>query len=125
MIEVYYESAYDTLLIEFQGEIDVAQVECLFLDIQKISPRLKKKFKLLTDLSGVTAIDVRTQPSFVRIMDFLNTSGVAAIVRVVSKPAQDIGLNILSVFHYSKEVSIRTVSSRPEAVEYLKKMSFA
>ena len=43
--------------------------------------------------------------------------GVAEVVRVIPDPQKDIGLNILSVFHYSRRVRIVTCESLAEAEE--------
>ena len=47
--------------------------------------------------------------------NFLNAQGVTEILRVIPDPAQDIGLNIMSLFHYSKEVKFLTLQFREEA----------
>ena len=50
-----------------------------------------------------------------RLMDFLGDQGVTEILRVIPDPAQDIGLNIMGAFHYSKGVKFLTLQSREEA----------
>ena len=48
-----------------------------------------------------------------------NKQGVAKIVRVIPDPKKDIGLNILSVFHYPRRIQIITCETRKEALKLL------
>jgi hypothetical protein len=48
-------------------------------------------------------------------MDLGDKKGVALVVRVVSEPHKDIGFNILSLFHYTRDVVIVTCCNRDEA----------
>jgi len=52
-------------------------------------------------------------------MDFLAGKKVARVVRVVPHPHKDIGFNLMSRFHYGKEVRIATFESLTEAREFL------
>ena len=56
-----------------------------------------------------------------QVMDLFNAKGVAMVVRVIPDPKRDIGLNILSLFHYSRKVRIVTVKSLDEATKLLTK----
>ena len=53
------------------------------------------------------------------IMDALAEKGVAAVVRVIPDPHKDIGLNILSQFHYGPETKLATFESLAEALSAL------
>jgi hypothetical protein len=50
-----------------------------------------------------------------------NQEGVSAVVRAIPNPKQDIGLQIMSYFHYSGEVRIVTCPNVDEALEQLAK----
>ena len=52
-------------------------------------------------------------------MDALASKGVSAVVRVVPDPHKDIGLNILSQFHYGPEIQVMTFDSLADAVQSL------
>ena len=119
MIKVIYDSERNTIIAEFSGKIDVAQAEQFYADIQKTVPQCGKGFKLLTDLSAVETVDLKIQGAIKKVMDFLNQRGVAEILRVIPDPAVDIGLNIMSRFHYSKDVQFLTLQSREEALARL------
>ena len=115
MIKTTYDQKRNTVVLEFWGKIDAAEAQQLLTDVQKTIPQDRKDFKVLTDLSGVEALDPAITAWIKKLMDFLNERGVAEVIRVIPDPAQDIGLNILSLFHYSKKVQFATVETREEA----------
>jgi hypothetical protein len=53
------------------------------------------------------------------IMDTLAAKEVAAVVRVIPDPRKDIGLNILSQFHYGRNVNLATFESLAAALSML------
>ena len=52
-------------------------------------------------------------------MDLFNESGVATVVRVIPQPKRDIGLQIMSFFHYGNDVQIETCTNMGEALTIL------
>jgi hypothetical protein len=53
------------------------------------------------------------------IMDALAEKDVAVVIRVVPDPHKDIGLNILSQFHYGPQIKLATFESLAEALSAL------
>ncbi len=115
MIKVNYDQEHNTVIIEFVGKIDAAHGEEYLPNLHKVIPKHGKGFKLLVDLSLVQKMDPKFQVSIKKAMDLLNAHGVTKIIRVIPHPAHDLGLNIMSHFHYSKEVKVLTLPSRKEA----------
>ena len=77
-------------------------------------------FRLLADLSGVTSMPTITAPYIGQIMDTCAGKGIELVVRVPpSEPRNDIGLAILSRFHYGPEVRIVNCQSLEEAASHL------
>jgi hypothetical protein len=58
-------------------------------------------------------------PEIAAIMDLLVEKQVGTVVRVVPDPRKDIGLNILSQFHYGPEVRLITCESLAAALQWL------
>jgi hypothetical protein len=52
-------------------------------------------------------------------MDLCNKHGIEMVVRVIPDPQKDIGLNILSLFHYRRRVRIVTCKTLAEAMRAL------
>ena len=76
-------------------------------------------FRLLADLSALESMDVACVGDIRRIMDLLNKKGIEMVVRVIPDPRKDIGLNILSHFHYRRGVRIITCETLEEAMKAL------
>ena len=119
MIKVGYNDKRNVVIIEFIDKIDAAQAEQSYLDIQKIIPQCNKGFKILTDLSRVEFMDPKSVGMIKKSMDFFNSKGVTEIVRIIPDSGKDVGFNIMSLFHYSKNVKLITVESREESEGFL------
>ena len=52
-------------------------------------------------------------------MDLCNKKGVEMVVRVIPDPHKDIGLNIMSLFHYRRHVRLVTCQTLAEAMNIL------
>ena len=80
---------------------------------------LRPGFRLLTDLSSLESMELTCMPYIKRMMDLFNKKGVEMVVRVIPDPQKDIGLNILSLFHYRRRVRIVTCQTLAEARKVL------
>ena len=119
MIKVSDNQEHNTVIIEFVGKIDAAQGEQYLPDIPKVLPKHGKGFTLLVDLSAVESMDPGIKAAIKKAMDLINAHGVTKIIRVIPRLEQDIGLNIMSLFHYSSSVKIVTLPSREMAKKHL------
>jgi hypothetical protein len=123
MIEIAYSEEHNVLTITYAGKIDAAQAEKFYSDIQKLGPKYKTGFKILADLSQVQCMAPETLNAVKKAMDFFNAHGVSEIIRIIPELDQDFGLNIMSLFHYSKEVKFATLNSQKEAEPHLRAWS--
>ena len=62
-------------------------------------------------------MDSAAAPHLARIMETLTQKGVASVARVMPDPHKDIGLNILSQFHYGPEIPIATFETLADALQ--------
>jgi len=120
MVKVSYDDEHNTVIIEFEGNIDIAQAERFFSDIEKVLPKPGKGFKLLTDFSSVQTMELAVKDEIKKAMGLFNARGVTEILRVLPDPDMDIGLNIMSRSRYSQDVKILTLRSREEALARLR-----
>lgn len=88
-------------------------------EIEKLLNDLKPGFRLLADLSQVDFMGPDCATEIGRTMELLDKSGVGLIVRVIPDPAKDIGLNILTVFHYPHHPRIITCETLAQALKKL------
>ncbi|MFH1061298.1 MAG: hypothetical protein V1747_00225 [Candidatus Omnitrophota bacterium] len=115
MFRVKVDSLSNLISLRFSGEFDAGQGKALSALFAEQLNKLKPGFKLLTDLSKLTSMEVEAYKSIYNIMDLSNRKGVAQVVRVLANKDLDIGFNIMSLFHYSKSVEIQTCSTLKEA----------
>ena len=119
MVQVTFNEAHSLLTIVFKDVVDGKQAEKLYKELQQLAPKLKKGFKILTDLSSLEIIEMEAHIPIEKAMDLCNQHGVSKVIRITPDPSKDIGFNIMSLFHYSQDVIIHTYKSFEEALEYL------
>ena len=88
-------------------------------EIQNLLADLPPGFRLLADLSQVEFMDPECATEIGRTMELIDQAGVSLIVRVISDPAKDIGMNILTIFHYPRHPRIITCENLAEAIAKL------
>src|SRR5215471_5720581 len=72
---------------------------------------------LLADFRWLESMDSAAARHLAKIMDALGEKKVASVTRVIPDPHKDIGLNILSQFHYGPDVTITTFETLGDAVQ--------
>lgn len=72
---------------------------------------------VLADFRWLNSMDPSAAPHIAEIMDALAEKEVASVTRVMPDPRKDIGLNILSQFHYGPDVSITTFETLADALQ--------
>jgi hypothetical protein len=81
--------------------------------------KLESRFRVLVDLTALESMDVKCAPFVEKAMDLCNEKGASTVVRVIPDPHRDIGLQIMSIFHYRGDVRIITCASLAEANDIL------
>jgi anti-anti-sigma regulatory factor len=74
-------------------------------------------FRVLADFRWLDSMDPAAARHIAEIMDALAEKGVASVTRVIPDPHKDIGLNILSQFHYGPEIQISTFQTLADALQ--------
>ena len=74
-------------------------------------------FRVLADFRWLDSMDSAAARHVAEIMDALAEKGVASVTRVIPDPHKDIGLNILSQFHYGPEIQIATFETLADALQ--------
>ena len=107
------------LVIRYCGRIRAADVERCAAEVHLALWKLQPGFHLLADLTKLKAMDISCAPALENIMNLCNEAGVALVARVIPDPRCDIGLQIMSYFHYDAAVRIVTCVSVEEAMSAL------
>jgi hypothetical protein len=107
------------LVISAAGRVTKKEVERVALRVREVMKEVTPGFRVLTDFRWLERMDPGAAVHLADIMDALAEKGVAAVVRVVPDPHKDIGLNILSQFHYGPQIKLVTFESLAEALSAL------
>jgi|SRR6185369_12485493 alkylated DNA nucleotide flippase Atl1 len=76
-------------------------------------------FRVLADYRWLESMQPATARHVAEIMDALAEKQVASVTRVMPDPHKDIGLNILSQFHYGPEVKVATFQTLADGLQSL------
>ena len=76
---------------------------------------LSAGFRLLADFSQLESMDLDCEPELGRTMELIGKAGVELVVRVFPDPSKDIGMNILTVFHYPHRPRVVTCDNLVDA----------
>jgi hypothetical protein len=119
MIQAEADKAKNLLRVTYAGCVGPEQTRRAVETLQRRLADLAPGFRLLTNLSGLEEMDIACVPDVKKMMDLCNKKGVDTVVRVIPDPHKDIGLNILSLFHYRRRVRIITCETMGEALRAL------
>src|SRR5262249_38014807 len=119
MIKVTYDDQHNTVILEFEGDVDAAQAERILSDFEKVLPKAGKGFTLLADFSSVQSMELPVKHNIEKAMELFSARGVTEIIRVLPDPDMKIGFNIMSRSHYGPNAKIVTLYSREEAMTRL------
>ena len=120
MINFEVDEPKKLLAIRFHGVVRAEETENGLEQIRNDLAKLQRGFRLLVDLSELQSLDVGCAPFIEKAMDMCNEKGASVVVRVIPDPHRDIGLQIMSIFHYGADVQILTCQTLAEAEEILR-----
>ena len=120
MIKFEVDPARNLLAIRYSGAVGPEESEKGLDQVRSGLAQLQSGFRLLADLTDLQSMDVRCAPFIEKAMDMCNEKGAAMVVRVIPDPHRDIGLQIMSIFHYRGDVQIITCETLAQANELLK-----
>jgi len=107
------------LVISAVGRVTKKEVESVALRVRETMKEATPGFRVLTDFRWLEWMDPAAAVPLAEIMDTLAEKDVAAVVRVIPDPRKDIGLNILSQFHYGPQIKLVTFESLAGALSAL------
>jgi hypothetical protein len=120
MIKLEADQSKNLLTIRYAGSVGPAEVERGLDDVRAGLAQLQTGFRLLADLSELQSMDVACAPFIEKAMDLCNEKGASIVVRVIPDPRLDIGLQIMSIFHYAPDVRIVNCETLAQAEEVLR-----
>jgi anti-anti-sigma regulatory factor len=108
------------LIVRYVGSVHPDETERGVQEAPAALAKLQSGFRLLADLTDLQSMDVACAPHIEHVMDLCNEKGVSMVVRVIPDPTRDIGMQIMSLFHYGGHVQIVTCETLSEAQEILR-----
>jgi anti-anti-sigma regulatory factor len=105
------------LVISAAQKVTADDAKMVAKRIRELLEDVAPGFRVLADFRGLESMDSAAARHIAKIMDALAEKGVASVTRVMPDPHKDIGLNILSQFHYGPEITITTFETLADAVQ--------
>lgn len=106
-------------IIRYEGKVTSRETRENALKLAGALAPFSPGFRLLADLTNLISMEITCAPDIERFMDLCQEKGIAEIVRVIPDPTRDIGLQIMSRFHYKSSVRIVTCRTLAEATTLL------
>jgi anti-anti-sigma regulatory factor len=119
MYSVEIDRSKRLLVINALQRVTAAQAKLAEQQVRELLNDAKPGFRVLADFRWLESMDSTAAPHIAKIMDALTEKGVASVTRIIPDPHKDIGLNILSQFHYGPEIQIETFETLADALESL------
>jgi anti-anti-sigma regulatory factor len=119
MFSIRIDKKNNLITVSFKGYFDAQQGVQLCQRLTDAIQKVKKGFSVITDLSSVDFISMDSVVFIGKAMTICNKNGVSRVIRVIPDPSKDIGFNIMSDFHYSKNVKIRICKNHEEARKFI------
>jgi anti-anti-sigma regulatory factor len=105
------------LVISAAQKVTAEEAKMVAQRIRDLLRDITPGFRVLADFRGLESMDSAAAPHIAKIMDALAEKNVASVTRVMPDPHKDIGLNILSQFHYGANVKIATFETLADALQ--------
>jgi anti-anti-sigma regulatory factor len=117
MYAVELDQSKRLLVISATQRVTAGQVKAVAERVRELLQDVRPGFRVLADFRWLDSMDSAAAPHLAEIMDVLTEKGVASVVRVMPDPHKDIGLNILSQFHYGPEIQLATFQTLADALQ--------
>src|SRR6267143_6166931 len=108
MFAIEFDQPRNLLVIRYSDHVGPDETERALEDVRVALDRVERGFRLLADLTELQSMDIACAPHIESAMEMANGKGVAEVIRIIPDPRLDIGMQIMSQFHYGGDVRIFT-----------------
>jgi anti-anti-sigma regulatory factor len=119
MYSVEIDRSKRLLVISALQQVTADQAKLAAKQVRELVRDVAPGFRVLADFRWLESMDSAAAPHVAQIMDSVAEKGVSSVTRVMPDPHKDIGLNILSQFHYGPEIQIATFETLADALQSL------
>jgi hypothetical protein len=117
MYAVELDQSKRLLVISAVQRVTAAEAKLAAQRVRELLQDVVPGFRVLADFRWLDSMDSASARYIAEIMDALTERGVGSVTRVIRDPHKDIGLNILSQFHYGPEIKIATFETLADAMQ--------
>lgn len=111
--------AKQLLVMRYCDRVTAKQLKANRSDLKTLLGGLTPGFSLLADFSQLESMAADCVPEVGAGMELVDAAEPGLLVRVIPDPSKDIGLNILTAFHYKKRPQIVNCKTLTEAAKLL------
>ncbi|HSV62779.1 MAG TPA: hypothetical protein VLH83_05495 [Chthoniobacterales bacterium] len=119
MFVVETDTTKQLLVLSFAGNVTADESRETVARIREKIEEMAPGFVALADFRWLESMATDAAPFVAEVMDLFAAKKVSAVVRVMPDPHRDIGLNILSPFHYGPDVRLMTFETLADAIQAL------
>ena len=119
MYAVELDQSKRLLVISAVQRVTAAEAKLAAQRVRQLLQDVVPGFRVLADFRWLDSMDSASARHIAEIMDALTERGVGSVTRVIRDPHKDIGLYILSQFHYGPEIKIATFETLADALQSL------
>ena len=125
MYSVEADKSKRLIVISAVGHVTTGEVKEAAQKVREIVKDTAPGFRVLTDFRWLDSMQASASRYVAEIMDAIAAKQVSLVARVIPDPRKDIGLNILSQFHFGPEIQITNFEALADAVQSLAEHSDA
>ncbi|MEY2488453.1 MAG: hypothetical protein QOC70_395 [Verrucomicrobiota bacterium] len=119
MFTIEFDQPQNLLIIRYSDHVGADETKRALEEVRLALERVERGFRLLADLTELQSMEIACAPHIESAMEMFNHKGVSEVIRVIPDPRKDIGMQIMSYFHYGGDVRIVTCESMDEAMTFL------
>ena len=105
------------LVISAAQRVTAEQAKLAAQRVRELVHDVVPGFRVLADFRWLDSMDPAAARHIAEIMDAIAERRAVSVTRVMPDPHKDIGLNILSQFHYGPEIEITTFETLADALQ--------
>ncbi len=107
------------LFLTYVGHVRPDEIKVQREEIKTLAADLSPEYQVLVDFCRLESMDPASAPELGLAMELIDQTGGTLVVRVIPDPSKDIGMTILSLFHYRRHVRVVTCATMDEAIKAL------
>ena len=107
------------LHLSFLGHVTADELERGLADVAALLAALPAGCRLFMDLGRLGSMDLDCADAIGKVMEMCDHKSVGLVVRLVPDPSKNIGLNILTLFHYRHRPAVASCETMAEAARAL------